>query len=595
MSPDLATAVATVRDRAAALRLGLEVPGADEARRSRHELVRQVEDYLLPRLGRLDAPLLAVVGGSTGAGKSTLVNTLVGAPVSAAGVLRPTTRSPVLLCAPGDERWFADGRILPGLARSSGPAASGNQSLQLVPHPAVPAGLALLDAPDVDSVVAGNRELAAQLLAAADLWIFVTTAARYADAVPWELLHTAQRRGTALAVVCNRVPPAGMREVMTHLGQMLREGGLSRAALFGVPEVPLTDGFIPPPAVAPLKDWLLGLAADAVARAEVVRATLDGALRSMSERVPALARAADDSSAAAAALLEDADTLYAAAVRDVDDGVRGGSVLRGEVLARWQEFVGTGELLRGLQSRVGRARDKVVSVFTGRPMGDQEVAEAVESSVESLVRAAADRAAERTAEAWRGRPGGAALLGASRSVLARSSPEFSDRLRSEVRAWQGDVLALVSSQGAQRRTAARLASFGVNGAGLTVMLLVFAQTGGLTGTEVLVAGGTSALSQKVLEAVFGDGAVRALATQAREDLIERVERLLGAEAERYRSLVVSSAPDPTAAAALRAAAADLESARRATSAVSRPAAPATPPPSPAPPRKVSWWRRVFEG
>ena len=588
--------MATVRDRAAALRLGLDVPGADEARRSRHELVRQVDDYLLPRLGRLDAPLLAVVGGSTGAGKSTLVNTLVGAPVTAAGVLRPTTRSPVLLCAPGDERWFADNRVLPGFARSSGPGTDGSASLQLVPHPAVPPGLAILDAPDVDSVVAGNRELAAQLLAAADLWIFVTTAARYADAVPWELLHTAQRRGTALAVVCNRVPPAGMREVMTHLGQMLREGGLSRAALFGVPEVPLTDGFIPPPAVAPLKDWLLGLAADAVARAEVVRATLDGALRSMSERVPALARAADDSSAAAAALLEDADVLYAAAVRDVDDGVRGGSVLRGEVLARWQEFVGTGELLRGLQSGIGRARDKVASVFTGRPMADRQVAEAVESSVESLVRAAADQAAERTADAWRGRPGGAALLGTSRSVLARSSPEFSDALRAEVRAWQGDLLALVSSQGAQRRTAARLASFGVNGAGLTVMLLVFAQTGGLTGTEVLVAGGTSALSQKVLEAVFGDGAVRALATQAREDLTKRVERLLGAEADRYRALVRDRAPEPAAAAALRSAASDLESARRASSEVSRPAALAPPSLSaPEPTAKISWWRRAFGG
>src|SRR5690349_2133795 len=578
--PDLAGAVATVRARAAARRLGLEVPGADSARRSRDELVRQVDDYLLPRLGRLDAPLLAVVGGSTGAGKSTLVNTLVGAEVSSAGVLRPTTRAPVLLCAPGDERWFADGRVLPGLARSAGPSTSGERSLQLVPHPAVPAGLALLDAPDIDSVVAGNRELAAQLLAAADLWVFVTTAARYADAVPWELLHTAERRGTALAVVCNRVPPPAMREVMDHLGQMLAEGGLTRAALFGVPEVALTGGFIPARAVAPLRDWLLGLAADAAARAEVVRATLDGALRSMSERVPALARAADESSAAAAVLLEDADVLYAAAVRDVDDGVRGGTVLR------------------GLQSRVGRIRDRVASAFTGRPLPDEEVADAVESSVESLVRAAADRAAERTAEAWRGRPGGAALLGASRTVLAHSSEDFAERLRTEVRAWQGDVLTLVSSQGAQRRTAARMASFGVNGAGLAVMLLVFAQTGGLTGAEVLIAGGTSAVSQKVLEAVFGDGVVRAMATQARHDLMERVEKLLGGEAERFRALVLAGAPDPAAAGALRAAAHELELARRASSEVSRPAA-APAPARPAPPAerspepKLSWWRRAF--
>jgi hypothetical protein len=233
-------------------------------------------------------------------------------------------------------------------------------------------------------------------------------------------------------------------------------------------------------------------------------------------------------------------------------------------------------------------------MFTGRPMADEEVADAVESSVESLVRAAADRAAERTAEAWRGRPGGAALLGASRSVLARSSEDFAERLRTEVRAWQGDVLSLVSSQGAQRRTAARLASFGVNGAGLAVMLLVFAQTGGLTGTEVLVAGGTSALSQKLLEAVFGDGAVRALATQARHDLMERVEALLGAEADRFRELVRAGAPDPHAAAALRAAAHELEQARRASGEISRPAAPALAPVAPAPPELTqSWWRRVF--
>ncbi len=60
---------------------------------------------------------------------------------------------------------------------------------------------------------------------------------------------------------------------------------------------------------------------------------------------------------------------------------------------------------------------------------------------------------------------------------------------------------------------ARLASLGVNGAGLTVMLAVFAHTGGLTGAEVVVAGGTSAVGQKLLEAIFGDQAVRQLAEE----------------------------------------------------------------------------------
>src|SRR5215207_9004047 len=102
--------------------LELQVSGVEEARRARDELVAQIDDYLLPRLRSMDAPLLMVVGGSTGAGKSTLVNSLVGADVSPAGVLRPTTRSPVLVCAPEEAGWFTPGRILPGLARVTGSA-----------------------------------------------------------------------------------------------------------------------------------------------------------------------------------------------------------------------------------------------------------------------------------------------------------------------------------------------------------------------------------------------------------------------------------------------------------------------------------------
>ena len=64
-----------------------------------------------------------------------------------------------------------------------------------------------------------------------------------------------------------------------------------------------------------------------------------------------------------------------------------------------------------------------------------------------------------------------------------------------MRAWQGVVFDLVREEGGSKRATARLASLGVNGAGLTVMLAVFAQTGGLTGAEVVVAGGTSAVAE----------------------------------------------------------------------------------------------------
>src|SRR5204862_5932011 len=136
--------------------------------------------------------------------------------------------------------WFETDRVLPELPRTvgAGPQAGG---LQLVPTDALQPGLALLDAPDIDSVVEANRTLARQLLAAADSWLFVTTAARYADAVPWDLLQAASERGTSLCLVLNRVPPGAEAEISAHLGEMLTERGLPGTPLLVVPEAELAD------------------------------------------------------------------------------------------------------------------------------------------------------------------------------------------------------------------------------------------------------------------------------------------------------------------------------------------------------------------
>src|SRR3954452_15684907 len=136
-APRLPEALQDLRDRLSATTLALEVPGAEEARRSARAVVDQVAAYLLPRRRALDAPLLAVVGGSTGAGKSTLVNSLVGTPVTASGVLRPTTRTPVLVCARADLAAFSGDRVLPGLPRVTG-GAGGPGTLQVVPRDDVP-------------------------------------------------------------------------------------------------------------------------------------------------------------------------------------------------------------------------------------------------------------------------------------------------------------------------------------------------------------------------------------------------------------------------------------------------------------------------
>jgi energy-coupling factor transporter ATP-binding protein EcfA2 len=543
-----------------AAELELPVPGLEDARAARRELVDQIGDYLLPRLERMDAPLLMVVGGSTGAGKSTLVNSLVGAEVSPAGVLRPTTRAPVLVCHPDDVAWFESERVLPRMSRTTGAAPDSAGALELVATEALPAGLALLDSPDIDSVVEANRALSRQLLAAADAWLFVTTAARYADAVPWELLHAARDRGTALSLVLDRVAPDAAAEVETHLRAMVSERGLGGTELLVVEEAELRDGRLSAETLAPVRAWLDELAADAQARSGLVRRTLTGALDSVPRRARAVVDVLADQAAEARALETDAEAAYARGLEEVDDAVRSGALLRGEVLARWHDVVGTGDLMRALESRLGKLRDRLRSLVTGTPAAEAELRTAVESSVDAVVFSAADRAAEHAAAAWRGRPAGRALLeGTAR--LDAASPELLQRTREEVRSWQGAVFDLVSREAAGKRSTARLASLGVNGAGLAVMIVVFASTGGLTGTEVVVAGGTSALGQRLLEALLGDQAVRSLAAEARDDLLRRTRGLLDAEAYRYRVLLAHAVPAPERRERLEAAVRAVEQAR----------------------------------
>ncbi|WBB65645.1 ABC transporter [Micromonospora sp. WMMD812] len=555
----LPAALGALRAAIGAARFPLALPSADPARRTGAGLTDQLDDYLLPRLGRLDAPLLVVVGGSTGAGKSTLVNSLVQARVSAAGVLRPTTRSPVLVCSPADSSWFRQGELLPGLTRTTQPSED-PRTLQLVTAPALAPGLAFLDAPDIDSVVDANRALAGQLLAAADLWLFVTTAARYADAVPWELLRSARARGAVIAMVLDRVPPEAGDEIAAHLSEMLAEQGLAQAPLFVLPETWVDgQGLLPARATAPLADWFARLAADADARAAVVRQTLDGALAALHPAIEGLADAADEQTAAADALDERVRAAYRGAHRTVEEGLRDGRLLRGEVLARWQEFVGTGEFFRTLEARIGRLRDRLVAAVTGRPRPAAELRSAIESQLVTLLRGVAAEAAEHAYTGWKAHPAGAALLEPGLAHAGEDLPERAERL---VRDWQRGVLELVRVEGGDKRFVARTAAYAVNATGLAVMIAVFASTAFIpTGLEVATGAGTTVAAQTVLQAIFGDQAVRTLAAKARADLLDRVRTLLDEEAARYLARTQAARPDPETTDALRVAADRVENAR----------------------------------
>lgn len=514
-------------------RLPLEIPGVEENRAVRAEMIDQLEDYVLPRLVEIDAPLLTVVGGSTGAGKSTLVNSLVGERVSEPGVLRPTTRSPVLVHHPDDVRWFDKQRILPELERTTR-ATSDPGALQLVASTAIPQGLALLDAPDIDSVEERNRSLAAQLLAAADLWLFVTSAARYADQVPWGFLKQAAERSAAVAIVLDRTSADAIPEVSSHLARMLTERGLKDSPLFTVAEGPLDEnGLLPASSVSDIRGWLGELGADVEARNGVVRQTLDGAVRSIARRTHDLADACQAQADMQARLKRDVDLSYDQALADIDKGSADGTLLRGEVLARWQEFVGTGELLRNLESKIGWLRDRVTNAVKGKPHQAERVTVAVESGLQTLILEHAEAAAERADASWRSVAAGTEVLEEGGVDLSRASRDFRARAERMVRDWQSGVLDLVRSEGADKRSTARFLAYGFNGLSVALMVVVFASTGGVTGAEVGIAGGSAVVGQKLLEAVFGDQAVRRLALNARRDLAVRVQALMDQERGRF--------------------------------------------------------------
>jgi hypothetical protein len=205
-------------------------------------------------------------------------------------------------------------------------------------------------------------------------------------------------------------------------------------------------------------------------------------------------------------------------------------------------------------------RDRITAAVKGAPAPSSDLGEALQTGVAALISAQAQSAATTAARAWRTEPGGAPLL-AEHPELAKASPGLAQDIDRLVRDWQGEVLDLVRSEGRDRRTTARIAAYGVNGIGVILMLVAFAHTGGLVGAEVGIAGGTAVLAQKVLEAIFGDQAVREMAAKARKRLLERVEELYAAERARFDKALAGVEVDSDQATRLADAAAAVKAVR----------------------------------
>lgn len=565
--------------------------GTASARTLLAAMARQLDDYILPRSASVDNPLTIVVGGSTGAGKSTLVNTLLGEPLTQSGAIRPTTRHPVLLHRAEDEAALSPERFLPTLprTRTSGMNA-GSQALPgldpkiaraLIPitTSALPQGIALIDAPDIDSVSEENRTLAKELLSAADLWLFVTTANRYADAVPWELLHEAAARSIAIAVVLNRVPEGDEEAIENDLRRMLDEAGIHAVLIHTVTEQPRDEsGMLAPVSLAPLTLWIRELGADAPARAAIARQTLAGAVETLAGNLQVLAAEQARQQAAHQSLAAIAAEEYEDALTTIDGALSDGSLLRGEVLSRWHDFVGTGDFFRSLDSTIGRLRDRVSSALRGHPAAAQKVEDALESGIHAVVLDAAARASENTRTRWRASRAGRSLLerldapqavagarqavsdaaeqnaaGDAKGEVQSAEDIFSAAVAEQIRLWQGSVLEMIREEGADKRKRARFLSLGVNAAAVMLMVAAFSLTGGITGIEAGIAGGSGVVGTKLLESIFGEDAVRRMATRARTDLLERMADLLTEHAQPFTAVLEETDPQAEAEDIHRAA------------------------------------------
>jgi energy-coupling factor transporter ATP-binding protein EcfA2 len=574
----LEAALLNLRKRIAAIPMVFQISGSAEVKAERAKLLSQIDDYLLPRVRPSAAPILVALVGSTGAGKSTLVNSIVGAHVSATGVRRPTTNSPVLACHPDEIDWFAENNFLPTLprVRQEGLARPGRDGLLvLAASEGMPRGIALLDTPDIDSVVQAHHEFALQFLDASDLWLFMTSASRYADGPVWEILQHARDRKASLGVVLSRIPQAYRTELVDHFNAMLDANGIAAADRFVIQETPLINGMLPADAYQPVRDWLADTAARSDRRVAVLSKTMSGVLDTFKSRVPAVAAHVEAQVVLRAQLRRAAETAYQNAFGEVGAGLRNGTLLRGEVLARWEDCMVGGEL----RPRRGGARPARGGAKKGKrarhgPSRTAALNAALRSALESHIVSVADRAAEAVEGDWRADPAGAVLLAdaaaerardvrakqvfesvfgpsgqsgagdltdadikgadvitaadaSQASLFSRSSPDLALRSARAVGAWQDHLARLVEAE--DTRPAIRRVSFDEEALGLVVLVAMLGED----------AGGSSIYTEprQMLSSVFGPAMLAEILIKARADLFERVRLLFDEELVRFVEVI----------------------------------------------------------
>jgi len=295
----------------------------------------------------------------------------------------------------------------------------------------------------------------------------------------------------------------------------------------------------------------------------VLTQTMSGVLDTFRTRVPALAAHGEAQLAVRSRLRKQAEEPYRGALAEIGRVTRDGTVLRGEVQARWQDFVVTGDLMRTLRSRKAprqgkRARRRQV------PERGTAMKTALRSALEGAVISVADRAAEEADSRWRVDTAGSALLAdaerdrasghradrlfasvfgdgdtsAQDLNLAKSAPDLPLRAARTISAWQDHVLRLVQLASQQKRSLTRSAPLDDDTLALVAVLAVLGESA--TGSHAAATADDSdilTLPHRIVTAVLGADALPDIFRAARAELNERARLLLDEELRRFSEVI----------------------------------------------------------
>lgn len=502
----------------------------------RDELIRRSE-AMLGRLDRVEEPLLVVLAGGTGAGKSTLVNTLAGEAVSATSARRPTTSVPTAIGQAAD---------LEAVLRCGALAQQSAQgAIQAVPVESIPAGLVAVDAPDVDSIETANREITERLLEVADVWMWLATARTYADEAGMVYLRRAARLDVSTQVVLTQTTLAEADEIIPDLEDKLHEAGHRQIEIYIVPQVDIHDQQLPVSAAASVVERIRDLAPPQERAAHRWRTVLGGA-HALPAELGELIRAIEADRAQVLALEESLKRIYAATPERVLEQLQEAVPLRNEVLRRWSELVGNGWLQRQLQAAASQLPRRLFARLPfigkhGEAVQQEAVAEAREGMA-GLIAEVFEQAAAEVESVWRGSRDGRIILECLSSPRAAGNIIQYKQAQELVSAWEERVGDHVATIGQEKLSRARRATTGINATVTSAAVVLFTLSGGLTLGEVALTAAGSTTTHTVLSRILGERNVAQLIEDIRADLQQRIEEQAERDVYTYRQLLYQAMP-----------------------------------------------------